>query len=89
MGSVFGVHDVDINIRIEPVAALNRKTLDEAMDPVARKRNWSARSGLYMLLAQSQLVLAVESIEERQYQRCKIQCAINSAVPACSHFRRL
>ena len=68
------------------MAALNRKTLDEAMDLVARKRNGSARSGLYMLLAAAAGAGGRKDTHERQYQRCKIQSAINSAVARSQPF---
>lgn len=60
MESVFGAHEAEIAIRLESVPELDRKTIDEAMELVARKRNLSARSGLYMVLARSQLVIAVD-----------------------------
>ena len=67
MQRTFSAGDVDqltVRARYEDVDALDNKALFAAMDHLAKKRSWSARTGVYMQLISAQLVWALAAPSE-------------------------
>ncbi len=50
---------IEVRTRCEEVEVLDNKGLLDAMEHLARKRDWAARTGVYMKLVKARLVLAL------------------------------